>query len=63
MEIIKTIVEEIINTINDELAHEQTSSTRYRCREGNFIHTDVGYVADWFDEYVGVLRKRYNIEK
>ena len=48
--------EALIATIRKEL--DQSSSTRYCCEDGTIICTDVGYVEDWFQEYVEVLRRR-----
>lgn len=54
----KEVVEEIINTIEEELASSDSSCT-YTCKEGNNISTDIGYIYDWFEEYKEILRERY----
>lgn len=51
----------IINTIEKEL-DINCGSCFYQCVEGNLIHTDVGYVYEWFQEYKEVLKKRYGIK-
>lgn len=53
----KELVEEIINTIEEEL--KWSSQTRYICKDDSIISTDVRYVEDWFNEYKHVLRERY----
>ena len=61
----KELVEDIIKTIKEEMG--LSTSTKYHCKDGTNINTDVGYVYDWFVSneklgYVGyedVLRKRY----
>lgn len=53
----KILIDELIKTIKEEL--EQSSLSKYICNDGTIIYTDVGYVEEWFWEYVNVLRKRY----
>lgn len=53
----KEIIEEVIDTIERELMN--STSTRYRTREGDYIGADVDYIYDWFKEYKNVLRARY----
>lgn len=50
-------VEEVIAKIEREIEDENTSSTLYVCEDGTKIHTDVGYVQDWFEYYADVLRR------
>lgn len=47
---------ELIATIKRELA--KSSSTIYVCEDGTVIHTDVGYVEEWLDDYTEVLKSR-----
>ena len=51
----KIELEELINTIKKEL--EQSSISKYICEDGTVISTDVGYVEDWFYDYIKVLKK------
>lgn len=53
----KEVINDLINTIEREL--QNSTSTRYRTAEGDYIDTDVDYVYDWFKEYKEVLRLRY----
>lgn len=53
----KEIIEEVIDTIEREIMN--STYTRYRTKEGDYIGTDVIYVEDWFEEYKEVLRARY----
>lgn len=53
----KNLIEEIITTIEKEF--ENSNHTEYRCVDDSVIHTDVGYVEGWFNEYKDILRKRY----
>lgn len=53
----KEVIEEVIDTIERELMN--STSTRYRTKEGDYIGTDVDYIYDWFKEYKNVLRARY----
>lgn len=53
----KEVIDDLINTIERELRN--STSTRYRTAEGDYIDTDVNYVYDWFREYEDVLRLRY----
>nr|WP_185911976.1 hypothetical protein [Clostridium sp. Marseille-P7770] len=53
----KDLIEELITTIEDEF--NKSNSIRYYCNDGTEIATDVGYVAEWFEEYKEVLRRRY----
>lgn len=53
----KEVIDDLINTIEREL--QNSTSTRYRTAEGDYIGTDVDYVYDWFKEYKDVLRLRY----
>lgn len=53
----KEVIEEVIDTIERELMN--STSTRYRAKEGDYIGTDVDYIYDWFKEYKNVLRARY----
>ena len=53
----KTIIENLITTIEEEL--KNSTSTQYICENGSVIDTDVGYVEDWFDEYKHVLREKF----
>ena len=55
----RVVVEEIIATIRDEI--NQSGLSEYVCNDGTVIYTDVGYVYDWFCEYVDVLKKKYDI--
>lgn len=50
-------IEELIETIEQELS--KSSSCDYKCENGTIIVTDVGYVHEWFEEYIEVLRRRY----
>lgn len=43
----------LIKKIKGEL--KQSSSTKYICESCKIINTDVGYVEEWFDEYIGEL--------
>ena len=52
------LINELIETILEEI--DQSSSCCYECKDGTVITTDVGYVGDWFNEYVDVLRRRYD---
>lgn len=52
----KEVIEDLINTIEREL--QNSTSTRYRTAEGDYIGTDVDYVYDWFKNYKEVLRSR-----
>ena len=36
---------------------DQSTSSEYRCLDGTTIHTDVGYVSDWWNEYKKVILK------
>lgn len=54
------IVKDIIDTIERELKNDETSSIEYVCEDGTVIHTDVGYVYEWFNEYREVLRRKYS---
>lgn len=47
--------EELLDKIQKEL--DLSTGTRYKCEDGTEIHTDVGYVADWFREYIQVLER------
>ena len=51
----ETIINELIATITEEL--DLSSLTKYICKDGTVICTDVGYVYDWFKEYKKVLKK------
>ena len=51
-------VEELIKTIEDEFKNSEYS-TEFLSKEGQVIHTDVGYAFEWFEEYKEILRKRY----
>lgn len=53
----KEIIEDVIDTIERELMN--STSTRYRTKEGDYISADVDYIYDWFKEYKNVLRARY----
>lgn len=53
----KEIIEDVIDTIERELMN--STSTRYRTKEGDYIDADVDYIYDWFKEYKNVLRLRY----
>lgn len=53
----KVVIDDLINTIEREI--QNSTSTRYRTAEGDYIDTDVDYVYDWFKEYKDVLRLRY----
>lgn len=53
----KVVIDDLINTIEREI--QNSTSTRYRTAEGDYIYTDVDYVYDWFKEYKDVLRFRY----
>ena len=53
----RSFIEELISTIESEF--EKADSTHYYCEDGTDIHTDVGYVYSWFEEYKEVLRKKY----
>lgn len=53
----KEIIEDVIDTIERELMN--STSTRYRTKEGDYIDTDVDYIYDWLKEYKNVLRLRY----
>lgn len=55
----KELVEEIINTIEEEL--NQSSQIRYVCKDNSIISADVRCVKEWFNEYKYVLRERYKI--
>ena len=46
---------EFIKLIEEELRN--SSQTIYRCKDGTEIHTDVGYIDDWFNEYKKVILK------
>jgi hypothetical protein len=52
--------EMVLNAIKKEL--KQSSTTEYICNDGTVIHTDVGYVEDWFNKYEQVLRRRMENE-
>lgn len=53
----KEVIDDLINTIEREL--QNSTSTRYRTSEGDYIDTDVNYVYDWFRGYENVLHARY----
>lgn len=53
----KEIIEDVIDTIERELMN--STSTRYRTKEGDYIGADVDYIYDWLKEYKNVLRLRY----
>lgn len=53
----KEIIEDVIDTIERELMN--STSPRYRTKEGDYIGVDVDYIYDWFKEYKNVLRARY----
>lgn len=55
----RNVLNELINTIREEI--NQSSTSKYICKDGAVIYTDVGYVEDWFNSYADVLRKKYNI--
>lgn len=57
----KSIVSGIIKTIEKEFENS-CSSIQYECEDGTKIHTDVGYVEEWFEQYKEVLKKRYGIK-
>lgn len=44
---------ELLDKIQREL--DSSTSTRYMCEDGTEIHTDVGYVEEWFRKYVQIL--------
>lgn len=55
-------VNELIQTIMDEFSNSEYS-TEFLTKEGEVIHTDVGYALEWFEDYSEILRKRYtNVE-
>ena len=47
--------DEFITRVENEL--NNSTSTDYRCIDGTVIHTDVGYVEDWFKEWKKTLPK------
>ena len=49
-------MEDFIKRIEEELSN--SSLTIYRCKDGTEIHTDVGYIDDWFDKYKLTLQKK-----
>lgn len=54
----KKIVEEIINTIYEEI--ENSGDSYYVTKENQEFSADVGYVKEWLDDYKEVLCKRYS---
>ena len=50
-------IDELATAFYDEVKH--SNSSQYICNDGTIIDTDVGYVVEWFREYIDVLKKRY----
>ena len=49
------VIKEISDTIDREL--ESSNNSEYKCKDGTEIHTDVGYVYEWWNEYKKILQK------
>ena len=49
------VLTEISDAIDREL--ESSNNSEYKCKDGTEIHTDVGYVYEWWNEYKKILQK------
>lgn len=61
----KDLEENCVNKIIEDIEYGlnyRKDSTTFLCKNGTEIHTDVGYVSDWWDEYVDVLKEEMGVK-